>query len=173
MERSAAANAMQQVRSARRSASALRAYRQTATPVIAWGIAWFVGFAATQSVPQWSGWVWLACWAGALAWTLSRPLAESSTPATLTWLAALAFVTLLLVMIGADTRTAGLVFALAVGAAYTFLGIWVGRRFLLLAALVTASACAGWWLIPQWLFLALSLGGGLALVLGGLWLRRA
>jgi hypothetical protein len=65
-----------------------------------------------------------------------------------------------------------MIFSLSLSAAYAILGIWSGKRFFLLGAVVLMSASVGWWVVPQWLFLALALGGGVALFVGGIWLRR-
>jgi hypothetical protein len=167
-----ARGALAQVMQARRRAFELRNYRLGSSVVSIWGVAWLVGFASSQFAPQASAWVWLACWMGALAWMVTRPRSPHDLPALATWAVGIAFVFLLLLMIRADLRTAGVISTLVIAASYSVLGIWAGRRFAVLGAIVTLSACIGWWLVPQFLFLLLGIGGGGALLLGGLWLRQ-
>lgn len=172
MDHREAQESLASVTSARLKSFELQGYRQAGSVVAAWGLARLAGFGASQFAPQTAPWIWLIGWASALAWTITRPRAANDLRALATWAVAIVFVTLLLVVIRADLRTAGIVSGLALAASYTTLGIWIGRRFAVLGVLVFLSACIGWWLAPQWLFLALALGGGGALILGGIWLRR-
>lgn len=172
MDHDLARDGLRTIANARRKTAELRAYRDTGSVVTAWGVVWIVGYAAQQFLPGAAPLVWLAGWAGAIGWTATRPRSRGDMRALATWLVALAFVFTLLLVVRADVRTAAMVFGLVVAASYFALGIWAGARFAVLGAVVLLSACVGWWLTPQWLYLALALGGGLALVLGGLWLRR-
>jgi len=160
------------VTTARRRTIELRTYRHGGSIVTAWGLLWLSGYLAQQFVPQIAPWVWLIGWAAALIWTLTRPRSDYDLQAFATWAVALAFMGLLAIVVKADIRITAMLFGLVLSVSYAVLGIWAGKRFAALAVLTLVSSCIGWWLVPQWLFLALAVGGGGTLLGGGLWLRR-
>lgn len=172
MDHRQAADAIKNIETAQRRTATLRHYRDYSSVVVAWGIAWLIGFTAQQCV-QGSAWLaWIAVWLGALVWTLTRPARQSDYKAFATWAISNACIILLLILIEADFRTVAAIFAVALAGAYGVMGIWVGRRFLALGVLVFASLLIGWWVFPGALFISLALGGGAGLVIGGLWLRQ-
>ncbi len=160
------------IKVARRQTSELRNYRESGSIVTAWGFVWLTGFGGQQFIPAIAHWLWLIGWALALIWTATRPRRAYDNHALATWIVAVGFVLLLLLVIRADTRTAAMVFGMVLAASYAVIGIWAGRRFAFLAAIVLIISCLGWWLFPQWLFGLLAIGGGGALIVGGIWLRR-
>ena len=85
---------------------------------------------------------------------------------------AVCYVGLITAMVEADVREASVIIAIAVASGYAITVIWAGLRFAFLGGLVTVSTAVGWWFLPELLFLSLGLGGGTALLLGGLWLKR-
>lgn len=172
MERRQAEDALDTIAQVRQRAGELRVYRATGSIVIAWGIVWLCGFGALQIFPSLAWAVWTAGWIGALGWTFTRPSGPEEGRAQATWVLAVFFVGLLLAALRADMPTAAMVAGLALGAAYAALGIWGGKRFLALAAVVTLATIVGWWIIPGWLYGLLAIGGGGALVAGGAWLLR-
>lgn len=172
MELENARENLRTIAAARRQTFELRNYRAAGSIVIAWGVVWLTGFGAQQFLPALAVWVWPVGWVLALAWTATRPRHDADSRSLATWLVALGFVALLLLVVGADVRTAAMVFGLVLAASYIVLGIWAGHRFALLGALVLVIACIGWWVAPGALFSALALGGGGALILRGWWLQR-
>lgn len=172
MNHQQAQESLASITSARRRAFELRNYRQGGSTVTAWGFVWLSGYGAQQFIPHIAPWIWLMGWVAALIWTLTRPRTEYDVQALATWGVVLAFIGLLLLVIGADARIAAMVFGLVLAASYAVLGIWAGKRFAPLGALALLTSCIGWWLVPQWFFMAMALGGGGALIVGGLWLRR-
>lgn len=172
MDRREAEEGLTAIAAARRQAGELRAYRQTGSIFIAWGLVWLAGFAALQFFPEAAMVIWSLGWFGALAWTITRPRHAEDINASASWLVAVALVGLILVVTGADMRAAGMVSGLVLAAAATLLGIWVGRRYLVLSVMVLLAASIGWWFWPEQLYLMLALGGGGSLAAGGLWLRR-
>ncbi len=172
MDQQAARESLNDISVTRRRVEELRNYRDTGSIVSAWGLVWLTGFGAQQFVPSTAPMVWLVGWVAALGWTFTRPRKAHDAKAFVTWLVTLAFILLLLVVIKADQRIAAMVTGLVLSAAYAVMGLWAGKRFLALAVIVLISACTGWWLLPQWLFLLLAVGGGFALLIGGFWLRR-
>jgi hypothetical protein len=172
MDKKHAFEGLSDVEMARQKTAELRFYRGMGSIVCAWGVVWLFGFGAQSIYPSLAPMVWAAGWLGALAWTFTRPPKSHDIRALATWGVAVICLILILVVTRADQTTAAKIFGLALSAAYAVLGIWFGTRFLALAAVVLVSAGLGWWFVPQWLFFTLALGGGAALILGGLWLRR-
>jgi FtsH-binding integral membrane protein len=167
-----AKDALDAIQHARRQTSELIGYQVGGSVVAAWGMAWVAGFSAMQFVPESSHWIWGLCWVAALGWTASRPRAPNDSRVLATWAVAVCYVGLITVIVGADVREASVIIALAVAGGYAIAGIWAGWRFACLGGLITVSAIVGWWFFPKLLFLSLGLGGGTALLLGGLWLKR-
>jgi hypothetical protein len=172
MDEEQAFQGLNDVAKARQKTAELRSYRGMGSIVSAWGIVWLVGFGAQATFPSIAPLVWAAGWLGALAWTFTRQPKPHDLRALATLSVVVGTIILILMVTRADPTTAAMIFGLALSAAYAILGIWLGKRFLLLATLVLVSACLGWWFVPQFLFLALALGGGGALILGGVWLRQ-
>lgn len=172
MDTQRARESLRMIATVRRQTVELRNYRAAGSIVVVWGLVWLAGFGAQQFLPALAVWVWLVGWILALTWTATRPRHDGDWRSLATWLVALGSVGLLLMVVGADLRTAAMVFALVLAASYLVLGIWAGHRFALLGMLALITSCIGWWVAPAALFIALALGGGGALILGGLWLQR-
>ncbi len=62
---------------------------------------------------------------------------------------------------------------LLVAATYAIVGCWLGLRYAVVGAALAALAAGAFHLAPAQLPLIVSLLGGGALVLGGVWMRRA
>ena len=172
MDKEHALEILNDVAKARQKTSELRNYRGMGSIISAWGVVWLLGFGAQSIFPAAAPHVWIVGWLGALVWTFTRPPKPEDFRALATWVVAVLCICLILVVTKANQTTAAMIFGLALSAAYAILGVWSGKRFLVLAVLALSSACVGWWLVPQWLYLALALGGGVALILGGVWIRR-
>jgi hypothetical protein len=172
MNETEAKDALDAIQHARRQTSELIGYQISGSVVTAWGIAWVIGFSAMQFVPMTAHWIWGLCWIAALGWTLSRPRAPNDSRVLATWAIAVCYIGLITAMVGEDVREASVIIALAVAGGYAIVGLWAGWRFAFLGMLVTVSAVVGWWFLPELLYLSLGLGGGAALLLGGLWLKR-
>lgn len=172
MDKEQALESLNDVARVRQRTSELRNYRGMGSIVSAWGVVWLLGFGAQATFPAAAPYVWATGWLGAFTWILTRPPKPEDFRTLATWGVSVLFIVLVLVVAKANQTAAAMIFGLALSAAYAILGIWLGKRFFLLAAFVLVSAGLGWWLVPQWLFHALALGGGGALFLGGLWLRR-
>ena len=172
MKEAEAKDALDAIQHARQQTSELMGYQVSGSVVAAWGVAWIIGFSAMQFVPQSAPWVWGLCWIAALGWTVTRPRAPNDTRVLTTWAVAVCYVGLITAMVEADFREASVIIAIAVASASTIAGLWAGWRFAFLGGLVMVSAAVGWWFLPEFLFLSLGLGGGTALLLGGLWLKR-
>lgn len=172
MDSTQARDDLEAIAVARRHASELRAYRQSGSILVAWGLVWLAGFGAQEFSPSNASTVWLLGWLGALGWTFTRPRQDGQGRVSASWLLAVSFAFSLIVISEADMRQAAMICGLLLSASASLLGIWVGKRFHVLAILVFAAAALGWWVFPAWLYLLLALGGGGGLALAGAWLQR-
>lgn len=172
MDFHSAADSLSEISSAQRTAGQLRAYEHLGPIVSLWGAIWLAGFGAQQLAPSFAPYVWLAGWVGGIGWSATRSGKAGDRRALLSWCVAVAFLALLLFAIQATPMVIALVSGLALAAAYALLAVWIGNRFAVLSALVLLPTCAGWWLVPDWFFGLLALGGGAGLLIGGRWLAR-
>ena len=128
----------------------------------------------SQFAPAFAGRTWTIVIVAAILWSIgrrSRKRLDWRIFATAAIAAALVVITL--AMSGAGPRAANAIISSFVAACYAVAGIWTGRRFVALAILLMAAIALGWFVLPQWLFLCIGIGGGGTLLAGGLWLRRA
>lgn len=172
MDLHSAADSLSEISSARRKAGQLRAYEHLGPIISLWGAIWFAGFGAQQLAPSFAPYVWLVGWVGGIGWSATRPERLGDRRAMLSWCITVAFLALLLLAIQATPAVIALVSGLALAAAYALFAVWIGNRFAVLSALVLLPTCAGWWLLHEWLFGLLALGGGAGLLIGGRWLAR-
>lgn len=160
---------------ARKRSSRLSNYARSGDIVIAWGLVWLIGNLATQWDPRAGGWCWTIGIAAAVTWTMWRsrgqPLDWRGAASALT---AFAFLLLIETILGkVDVRTHNVLTSSLVAAIYVGVGIWTGVRFAMLGVALAVMIVLGWFVFPTWLYLWLGIGGGGALIVSGLWLRRA
>ncbi|QIG81645.1 hypothetical protein [Stakelama tenebrarum] len=181
MERSEAANALHEVDRARRRSGALRGYAHAGSTVIVWGVIWLLCNLATYFIKD-GNLSWMIGIPVGVLWSVARPYfarSERPEPADLripfSIFAALGFLGLVMTVTDAAASYAqqNVLISLLVAVAYVLLGIWTGLRFALLGLALTLVICLGWFAFPATLLLWLGLGGGGALILGGIWLARA
>lgn len=172
MNISSPSDSLTEIADASRLAKQLRAYENLGPIVTVWGAVWMVGFGTQQAAPAAAPLVWIVGWIVGVGWSASRPRKPGEARAFASWCVAIALVALLLLATQASPQVAALTCGLVLAAAYALLGIWIGRRFLLLSALVLVSTCVGWWLTPQWQYGLLAMGGGAGLMIAGRWLAR-
>ena len=85
-----------------------------------------------------------------------------------------AFIAMVFVIFAPVSGTEIQVFITMVFAAiYMIAGIWVGRRYAVVGAILAVLTVGAFHLAPAHLPLIISILGGGALILGGLWMRRA
>lgn len=174
-----AAAALRSIDSARQHGAALRRYAGTASTVMVWGVIWLVCNLLSQFYP-WGVNSWVFATPIGILWSLLHPLPRARG-AGMDWRAPLSIfvVFFILWLIGIvarpqlDARSGDAVISLIVALAYILTGIWGGVRMALLGLALLGVICLGWFVFPAWLFLWLGIGGGGALILGGIWLSRA
>ena len=144
--------------------------------MIVWGLVWLIcNWATWLGGPRWHL-AWPVGVAIATVFTLVRaragPRRRWRGLATVSVIVAYALLTGLITGIH-DSLTANAMVSLLVAASYVGLGIWTGARFAWIGLGLAAMICAGWFLDRAHLELWLAIGGGGALIVTGLWLRRA
>lgn len=167
-----ASDGLTEIADAARAAKQLRAYENLGPIVSMWGAVWLAGFGTQQAAPAFAPLAWLVGWIVGVGWSATRPRRPGEARAFASWCVVIAFVALFLWAIQATLPVAALTSGLALATAYALFGIWIGRRFFVLSALVLMPTCVGWWLTPEWMFGLLALGGGAGLLIGGRWLAR-
>lgn len=185
--REAAAQALAEATEARRRVSRLQGYRGLAPHVILWGAIWIVANTVNDLLPGHDGAVWLALALPGLVASMVigartgrrwREPGETAKGESARWaLASLAlfayFSCVLSVMAPVSGAQAGTYISLTFAAAYVFLGIFSGWKIALLGVVMGAVLLAGFFSgLPH----MQTLGGciaGTAMILGGVWMRRA
>ena len=179
-----AETALQDVGAARRHSLTLFRYGHASPYLLLWGVLWIVaGIIGTLS-PDNIGIGWLVVDAigivgtGYLVIRSARSCAGEGARGEGLRFAATAAV------IGAFTAMVFLIFApvsggeiqtfitMLIAAIYMIAGIWMGHKFTALGAILAALALGAFHLAPAHLPLIVSILGGGALILGGLWMRR-
>lgn len=174
-----AAAALRSVDSARQHGAALRRYSSSASTVAFWGLIWLVCNLLSQFFP-WGMKSWLVGTPIGILWSMFHPLPRREG-AGMDWrwplsIFAIFFILWLMGIVARphlDARSSDTLISLVVALAYIVTGIWSGMRIALLGIVLLGVICLAWFVFPAWLFLWLGIGGGGALILGGLWLARA
>jgi hypothetical protein len=174
-------------RTGRRSAQAL-SYSVASPYLIVWGVIWMAGYAGNDLLAHpLAGYVWpVLTLAGVAVCTLvgrSQGLARGKSGregrivgarhlATLLAVAAFMAATFA-IMPPANPEAVGAFVPLIVALAYVLLGIWKGIRFLVAGIAIAALTLGGFFYLHQHFLLWMAAVGGGALVLAGLWLKKA
>jgi hypothetical protein len=178
-----AANALRDIAAAETRSARVYGYRRGSPYVILWGILWVVGYGLTAAWPPRGGAVWIAVLAIGAAATFAigiRSHIAADARYNRRWvfpaiaLIAFAFIaSSFAVMSPVSPRQIGAFIPLVVAAGYALLGLWTGTRFAVAGAVVAALTLGGFFLLPAYFDLWMAAVGGGALVLAGVWLRRA
>ncbi len=174
-----AASALQAIDRTRRRSFELRGYAHAGDILIGWGLVWLACNLLTYFAPG-MRWAWPVGIVLGTLWSATRsrnkPAGERhstvrafATVATIIGLAVL--ISMIADVRGADQGNA--LISAFVAAAYVLQGIWSGPRFAWIGLVLAGFVCAGWFLDRAHLDLWLGIGGGGALIVTGLWLRRA
>lgn len=180
---SAAASLSDVARAERRTFTAL-SYGRSGSTLILWGVATALGYVGTQFYEAFAGQIWAAVWCIGFAGTfllLGRSArGEAGGAGGVEWrviaaqAALVVFGWVLIWILGPlDGRQMNAFWPLIFMLGYVFLGLWVGRFFILCGIGIGVLTVAGYWLSGPWFALWMAAVNGGALILGGLWLRRA
>jgi hypothetical protein len=194
-----AAQALREIESIRTRSTQLRSYRYAAPQFILWGIFWLIGYGASDLAPAYANRVWpgiTILWVLLYLFYFSRSGPGVAAPGAanasmraaedarmqrryrlrILGLAALAF--LMIVGTALIMRPRGIEMGayvpLLVASVYIGAGLWgAGSRYVLIGAALAVLTLCGYLLLRQYFLLLMAFAGGGALILTGLWLRRA
>lgn len=178
-----AARALQDVNQARGRVFVLSGYRRSAGHFLLWGAVWIFIYVGCYLAPSYvSQIVATGDTVGGLGSIAIAWFVRSREPlACTTYWRVFALIATVAVFLGGATailqphtaaQSAALP-AMVVGFMYMQMGIWAGPRFLIVGATVMLMTIAGYFLLRDFYFVCLGLVGGGAMILTGLWLRRA
>lgn len=175
-----AASALGAVERTRRRAFELRGYAHSGDIVLGWGLVWLVCNLATWFGGPVAGLAWPVGVTIGTLWSIVRGSRGTPRGAGGGWrvyasIGAIVGAVALLMQI-AEVRNyaqGNAMISLIVAASYVGMGVWTGPRFAWTGLVLAAMVCTGWFLDRAHLDLWLGVGGGGALILTGLWLRRA
>ena len=174
-----AASALASIETARRRSGELRRYANAGSKLIGWGLVWLVCYLCTQFAPVWGSKSWLVGVPIGVLWSMTGPglggdAGQGAGRYALTGLAVAGFLAAVLAVAGVrDPLQANAIVSLIVAVVYVSVGIWTGPRFAWIGLLLAALVLGGWFGDREHIALWLGVGGGGALIVSGLWLRRA
>ena len=177
-----AESALNDVDRAERRAAVLRGYERGAPHCILWGLIWIVGYGLSDVLAQWSGLIWMfltVC--GMLGgYLIGRTAKRRNASASSGWRYPALGAALLIFMFATyyvmAPRTGAQLGAfppLVIAFVYVLVGIWRGSRWILAGIAIGALTVIGFGFLNEHFMLWMAFVGGSALILTGLWLRRA
>ncbi len=178
-----AADALREIQQAQRDSAVAYQHQKFSPHLFLWGVIWMIGYAVNYARPG-TNVVWLALISiGIFAsfWIGFRTQPKRSGASKAGWqygttaLAIFLFITALFAILPPRSEAQiGAFFPILVALFYALIGIWTAAlRIALLALVLAALTIAGYFWLPQYFLLWMAVVGGGALILGGLWLRRA
>jgi hypothetical protein len=176
-----AAEALRDIEAVGNRSSQLYRYRRAAPMLILWGVIWLVGFGLTDLAPAQANYFWapldIVGVAGCI-WMGRNPSAEKSASTSWRWLASIAsifafYIVVQILFQPVTGRQAAALVALIVALFYLLAGIWLGTRFAVSGILLAVLTLSGYFMLTSHFYLWMAVVGGGALMLAGLWLRRA
>ncbi|HET7334190.1 MAG TPA: hypothetical protein VFI93_03665 [Rhizomicrobium sp.] len=175
-----AADTLRNIETAERHSSVAYGYRMTAPHLILWGVIWFIGYGGTWLRPD-LGYVWPvlasigAIGSFAIGYGMAPKAGQRDYRHVLIFFAVFAFIAAQLAILKPiNNMQIGAYFPILVAFYYALLGIWIrGTRLLLLGIATSVLTLAAYFWMPQYFLPWMAIVGGGALLLGGLWLRRA
>ena len=180
-----ALSALHDIESAERRSQTLFGYGLSSPYLLLWGALWIVAGAGGAVSPVNAGIVWGVVDIVGLvgtAWLIARHARRRGERddrvrlfryvGSAVVLAAFSGLTLMIFapVSGAEVL---MLFTLLVAALYAIAGCWVGLRYAAIGGALGALAVGVFVAAPAYLHLVVPFAGGAALILGGLWLRRA
>jgi hypothetical protein len=179
-----AAEALSNIALAQQRASILRGYERGAPHFVLWGLIWVIGYSVSDVAPNLAGPDWLVLDAIGItgSYFLGRTHAANAAIARKDYsrrfaaagatLFAFIFATYF-IMKPHSAAQYGAFPALLMAAIYTVVGIWRGVRWTVSGVVLGIFTVAGFALLREHFMLWMAAAGGSALLVTGLWLRRA
>ena len=191
ISRTEAAAALTDIEQTTGRAQVARGYRISSPIFMTWGVIWIIGYLAMGLLPQdrWGElWIPLDIVGFGITVVLTRHghgaagygTGRGGAGAGMAWrstvfgLTVMAFAAVTFTLFKAVSTDVYLVYpGLICGLIYTLLGVWRMTRFAVIGVLMFAASLAGYYLLQPWLAFWMAGVGGVGLLLGGLWMRRA
>jgi hypothetical protein len=171
-----AAAALRDIDAAQARSKTLRGYQHAAPHFLIWGVIWFVGYGVTDLFGHgnaiWAALIPIGVVAGIFAKRGEDRTGGWRYAATALAIVAFVFATLT-VMWPVSGRQISAFIPLVVALLYVLGGIWAGLRYVVAGAAVGALTLAGFFLLREHFLLWMAFVGGGALILAGLWFRKA
>jgi hypothetical protein len=178
-----AASALRDIEAAGRRSGQAFGYRISAPHLVIWGLVWVVGYGGTDLAPQFVNILWpavviLGTVASLVTGTLMAKASKNGRRGD-GWRYGLlvvvfwAFLLATYSIMHPGPREQGAFVPLAIAAIYAGIGMWMGLRYVLLGAAVTALTLFGFFEIQQHFNLWMAAVGGGGLIVAGLWMRSA
>ena len=173
-----AAQALQEIERTQSRSKILRGYQGGAPHFLVWAALWAVGYGLSYLTPARAGTIWIVVIAiGAVAGVVVLMRSKGAAPA---WryaagfatLAAFSLATLVVLPPTHGPQVAAFV-PLVVAMAYVLAGLWWGTRFIVTGIALALLTLGGYFLLRDDFLLWMAVVGSGALLLAGLWLRRA
>ncbi len=187
-----AAAALKDIATAHEQSRALFVYQMASPYLLLWGAIWLVGGLIPVPIPANPSIAWLVLdTVGVLAsiyigYTNMRRISTTATDngaaAGRKWAwrytatSAVIFLFSFLTIIVFEARTAqqGMTFAaILTSAIFASLGIWIGLRYVVMAAILVTTALTAHFLHVPYEVPVICFAGGATMMMGGLWMRRA
>lgn len=178
VSREQAAEALRDIERVEGRSATLRGYQAAAPHLMLWGVLWFVGYGLTHLMPERAGAIWFVVVAAGFAAGTAASLRRrggrfAARYAAITAALAAFVIATIMVMAPVDQRQVAAFIPLVVAISYVLAGIWAGTRYVVAGIAVAALTLAGFFLLRQYFLMWMAVVGGGALLLAGVWLRRA
>jgi len=170
-----AVSALESIERTRQRAFELRGYAHAGDIVMGWGVVWLVCNLITYFAPE-ATFAWPVGIPLAVIWSIWRGRGQGKggwrAPATAGAIFALVAMVIAITQVETPAEANALITAF-VATGYVIQGIWIGQRFAWIGLAIAACVGVAWFIDREHLELWLGIGGGGALILSGLWLKRA
>lgn len=173
--------ALRDVKSAEQRSALLRGYQSASPHLMIWGVVWAIGYTIDYVAPAWQNRGWIALIVlGTTAGIFASRADRSGERANVGWKFFGIFISIFLfisgsmaVMAPTDPRQVGAFIPMIVAVIYATIGVLGAPRMIFAGGAIWALTLIGYFELPAIFSLWMAGVGGGALILGGLWLRRA
>jgi hypothetical protein len=172
-----AAGALRDIEAAQARSATLHGYARSSPQLLLWGVLWVIGYGLQDLFPAHASAIWgavvpVGLIAGFAALRGAGHDVGWRYGAVIVTLVAF-FAAVFFVLWPVSPRQQAALIPLGVAASYVIAGIWRGPRYVITGIAVAALTLAGFVLLKQHFFLWMAGVGGAALILAGIWLKRA
>ena len=155
-------------------------YSLSAPYFFTWGAVWMAGYAGDAVAPERADWIWAVVLLAGIATSILIGQAQKKRTTRPDWRlwgalgVIYAFTIALFTILGRATPLQfGAYWPLLTAALYAGVGLWMGARYILIAAVLAAATLGGYFFLRDYFFLWMAVCGGGSLILTGLWMRQA